>query len=203
MSGENIFKLTHRRVACTNSRFEVCLDSLEEPGGTRVDDFLVVRPRVHTSENVAGVLVLPESGGRIGLMHGHRHHLDAFVWQAPAGFIDDGETSTDSALRELAEETGLACRAENLLPLGTMLPDAGLIQARVALFTARDVWPIGAEDGRGSVEPGMGNLVWFSPDDFFALLAGEHNIGGTTLVAGFRYLAHFSSEETPAPAKRW
>jgi 8-oxo-dGTP pyrophosphatase MutT (NUDIX family) len=41
-----------------------------------------------------------------------------------------------AALRELAEETGLSCAAADLVRLGTVAPEPGIINGRVALFTA-------------------------------------------------------------------
>ena len=34
-------------------------------------------------------------------MRGWRHHCDSFLWQAPAGFVEDGESPEETAVREL------------------------------------------------------------------------------------------------------
>jgi ADP-ribose pyrophosphatase len=178
---------TARRLAAANSRFDVYFDSLELAGGGRVDDFLIVRPRVQDERGVGGVLVLPESGGRIGLMRGWRHHLDCEVWQAPSGFVEPGEQAEQTALRELEEETGLSCALRQLQLLGLFLPDAGLIEARVALFAARGVQP---KPGvrQAEREAGTGELHWFSREALQRLAQSAGDIGGSTLVACLRWL---------------
>ncbi len=118
------FELVKRVRACGNSRLDVFFDHIRNRAGHEVKDFLVVRPKGVEDGVVAGVAVLPEQDGKIGLMHGYRHHLGQAVWQAPAGFIDQGETSAEAALRELQEETGLACRDGKLRSLGLTVPDA-------------------------------------------------------------------------------
>ena len=174
-------------MACANSRFDICMDTLEAPDGKHIDDFLIVRPKVRTEDGVVGILVLPEVDGKIGLMRGHRHQMDEVVWQAPAGFVENSETADFAASRELLEETGLSCPPEELVSLGTMLPDAGLVEGRVALFLAR----ASAQDTNAvnDIEPGAGEITWFSTTELHYLLTHESNIGGSTLVAGFRYLA--------------
>ena len=58
--------------------------------------------------------------------------------EAPKGFIDRGETPEQAAIRELAEETGLSCPTADLIRLGTVAPEPGIIDGRVALFTAHN-----------------------------------------------------------------
>ena len=85
---------------------------------------------------VAGVCILPELDGKIGLMKGYRHQLGREVWQAPAGFVEENEAPVETALRELKEETTLTSAPDKVVPLGMYCPDPGLIEGRVALFYA-------------------------------------------------------------------
>lgn len=174
-------------MACENRLFDVYFDAVETPSGEIVDNFLIVRSKVNAPGGIGGICVLPEVDGRVGLMRGYRHHLDDDVWQAPAGFIEPGETAEQSALRELGEETGLACRPQDLQSLGVYYPDAGMIEGRIALFVARDCEP--AVVARTYGEIGMSSLEFF---DFAALakfVRETGSVGGSTLVACFRYLA--------------
>ncbi|MGE4218282.1 MAG: NUDIX hydrolase [Alphaproteobacteria bacterium] len=182
------YRLAARRPACANRLFEVFFDRLEAGQGRTVEDYLIVRPRQQNEDGVGGICVLPERDGRIGLMRGYRHQLDRVVWQAPAGFVEPRETSAETALRELREETGLTCAPDRLVSLGGFLPDAGLIEATVALFVARDAVPLSG-NGVLTHEPGVGQLVYFAPDALMALLRTTPDMGASTLVACFRYLA--------------
>jgi ADP-ribose pyrophosphatase len=184
------FRLTMRRLAAANTKFEIFFDRLEGPNGIVVPEYLMVCPKVLLRQAVSGVCVLPEVDGRIGLMRSHRHQFDEYVWQAPAGFVEPDETADFSALRELQEEAGLACRPERLVSLGLMMPDAGIVQSRVALFVARDARPIASGD-RGADEPGLGEMVYFTPDELGALVQTSADMGASTMIACCRYLTRF------------
>lgn len=195
-----------RRLAAVNSRFEVFFDRLVIDGTVVVDDFLVIQPKVRGERAIAGICVLPEVDGCVGLMRSHRHYLDEALWQAPAGFLEPEEAPATAALRELEEETGLSCAAEDLVSLGAILPDAGVIAARVALFVARNARPKagslpdpgaaiagGAPDHpgqpAGDLEPGVGALTFFTRRDIRRMLVESDVTGAATLITCHRYLA--------------
>lgn len=163
-------------------------DDIITPNGERVENYLIVKPKTVTSDGGVGVCILPEVDGRIGLMCGWRHQFDALVWQAPAGFIDPDETPVQAAIRELCEETRLSCCLGDLVSLGTYLPDAGLIEGRVALFLASNCSPA-VVGGGTDAEVGSSQLSFFDRAELLELLTSTGSIGGSTLVACFRYLA--------------
>ena len=187
-----------RRKVCGNSRFDVFFDRIRTPTGEIVEDFLIVRPRVRVNGAV-GVCVLPEVRGRIGLMRGFRHQLGMEIWQAPAGFIEPDEDAIATALRELEEETALACTREQLKSLGHFVPDAGLIEGVIALYVAQDTCPSTRIRKRGR-EIGAGTLRLFDLRQLRRLCSNSNNISGATLVACFRYLQLRSAPATARAA---
>jgi 8-oxo-dGTP pyrophosphatase MutT (NUDIX family) len=74
--------------------------------------------------------VLVTDGVRLLLGHATRSPR----WDIPKGVAEAGETHLAAALRELAEETGLAPRPEALLPLGV---HSYMRQKALALFAWR------------------------------------------------------------------
>lgn len=187
LSKKRMYRLLGRRPACSNMKFEVFFDTIEEFNGNITKDFLIVRPKVQTEDMVAGICVLPEVDGKIGLMRGYRHQLGVEVWQAPAGFVEHNETPEHTALRELEEEIHLTTIPENLSSLGTYFPDAGLIEGRVALFVAKCGGSVPhAQPLHGEV--GTGSLYFFGRSELLELMGSCDSIGGSTMVACFRYL---------------
>lgn len=183
------YRLRERRRVARNARFDVFFDWLDGPQGTAIPEFLMVRPQVMHGI-IGGVCVLPEMGGRIGLMRSHRYQFDEAVWQAPAGFLEPDEPPAATALRELAEETGLVCPPGQLESLGELVPDAGLIECKVALYLARGC---GSGDGGPiEMEPGVGAVTWFEPPALAALVRRTGVMGASTLVACLRYLLDHS-----------
>lgn len=131
-------KVHRRRLVAENLRFELFFDHIQQADGQEVENFLVVAPRVKTAQLVTGVSVFPVWAGKIGLVRVYRHPVQAYCWELPRGFIDEGEAPDISARRELEEETGLICAPENLQSLGLYAPEAGTMAARVQLFLALD-----------------------------------------------------------------
>ena len=82
--------------------FWVTTDQVLEPGGVRVRRDIVR----HTGSVV--ILAVYETGAvpRILLERQYRHAAQQFLWELPAGRIDDGEEALTAAKRELLEETG-------------------------------------------------------------------------------------------------
>ena len=120
----------------SNARFDVYFDEMHCPGEPETRDYLVVVPKVRRDDQVTGVVVLPLCDGKIGLVRAYRHAVGGESWEVPRGFIDEHESSQASALREMEEETGLSCRADQIWFLGQITPDAGILAARLHLFAA-------------------------------------------------------------------
>ena len=126
-----------RRLACENSRFYVYFDNVQRVGQPAVKDYLVVAPKIAGDNLVTGVAVLPIVDGRIGLLRVYRHAVRCESWEIPRGFVEPGDDDhSGSALRELREETGLACARDQMRSLGFVTPDAGVLAARVHIFAA-------------------------------------------------------------------
>ena len=99
---------------------------------------------------------------------------------------------SQTALRELREETSLKCDKNNLVSLGSFLPDAGLVEGRVALFLALNCSRL---EESVSYEVGVGDLFSFSKSDLKKLIYSSSNIGGSTITTSIRSLNYISCLE--------
>ena len=113
--------------------FSVSIDKVLEPGGIRAR-----RDIVHHPGSVV-ILAMDESRGQthVLLERQYRHAAQRFLWELPAGRVDDGESELAGAKRELLEETGYrAARWRRILKFYASL---GFLDETMALYLARDL----------------------------------------------------------------
>jgi len=97
------------------------------PGGVQVVYDVVRHP--------GGAAVAAVDGdGRVCLLRHYRHVVGGWLWEVPAGKLDGDEAPGRAAMRELAEEVGLA--AAEWRALGSMVSSPGVFTERVHLFLA-------------------------------------------------------------------
>jgi ADP-ribose pyrophosphatase len=97
----------------------------------------------------ASAVVAVDDAGDVVLIRQYRHAAGGYVWELPAGVLDQAdEPPVDCAARELREETGLV--AADLVALGTIFTTPGFTDERIHLFLARGLAE--AETARGADE---------------------------------------------------
>ncbi len=126
-------------------------------------------------------VIIPDDQGRILL----QKRTDGDWWSLPAGGMEPGETPTQTATREVREETGLEIAIVRFLGLYTnpdictIYPDGRRVQIVSATFLARAAGGELIESNDETAE-----LRWFPPD------ALPHNLTPTSRDRIERYLAH-------------
>jgi len=73
------------------------------------------------------------------LIKQYRHAVGGFIWEVPAGTLNDSEAPLECAKRELVEETGFS--AETWEKLGEITPVPGYSDERIHVFLASDLRP--------------------------------------------------------------
>lgn len=86
-------------------------------------------------KNRGGVSVFVVCEDKILLLKHFRHSLRSWMWETPRGFGEAGQTTEQNALRELHEEIGVV--PMDIVLLGTIFPDAGIVGERITLYCAR------------------------------------------------------------------
>ncbi len=181
----NAHRIITRRVVAANSRYDVLFDRIAGSSG-EVPDYLMVRPKVQHADLITGVCILPVIDGRIGLMQVRRPHFPEPLWVAPSGFVEPNEPTDVSARRELEEETGLTCDPVDLRPLGLLLLDPGVLEARIALYAAERTRPLSGP-ATHLEELGAGRLVLFTPAEVMELALTSASMDGGTVAACLRW----------------
>lgn len=73
----------------------------------RKEDEIKIKARDDKAEGIVIFPVLKEDSEKIVMIRQYRYPLDDFVYELPAGLIDEGENADIAAVREMKEETGL------------------------------------------------------------------------------------------------
>jgi ADP-ribose pyrophosphatase len=98
---------------------------------------------------------------RVPLVKQFRPAVRRFTLEFPGGMRDGDEALETSAIRELAEEAGLAI--SSVQSLATLMPESGRLGSRIWTFFAREAMPIAG----WCPEPGV-ERVLVSIEDLFA-----------------------------------
>lgn len=108
-------------------------DTVRFPDGTVTEEFDIVR---HPGAS-AIVPFMSDPGGdepQLLLLRQYRYAAGGYIYEIPAGRLDEGETPEQCAARELKEETG--CTAAQMERLTTMFTTPGFTDEVIHLFMA-------------------------------------------------------------------
>jgi ADP-ribose pyrophosphatase len=83
------------------------------------------------------VLVPVEDDGRVVLIRQYRPALDRFLWEFPAGSLDEGESEEAAAARECEEEIGRV--PHRIERLGAWYPTPGFCDELLVFFRVSDL----------------------------------------------------------------
>ena len=98
-----------------------------------IDGHVVVRDVLRHPGAVAVAAV--DDDGRVLLIRQYRHPVAAFLWEIPAGLLDQaGEDPLECAKRELLEEAGVTAR--DWAPLLSLALSPGGTSERIAIYRA-------------------------------------------------------------------
>ena len=120
----DVERLSHERVY-DGKVFDVDRDRVRMPNGREVTVDVVRHPK-------SVVLVPVPSPGHVILVRQFRYAVNAFLWELPAGSVDEGESPEQAARRECHEEIGLV--PETIVRLAAMYPTPGYCDEEMVFF---------------------------------------------------------------------
>jgi ADP-ribose pyrophosphatase len=124
-------KITESREVYTCKLFKVTEDKAVDPK----TGFEIARSVVRHAGSA--VMMAMDEKDRILLVRQYRLPAEDYLWELPAGKIDEGEKALQTAKRELAEETGY--KAKTWTKLATFFVSPGYVQERMTIFLATDL----------------------------------------------------------------
>jgi ADP-ribose pyrophosphatase len=112
-----LFKVTEDKAVDPKTKFEISRSVVRHAG--------------------SAVMMAMDDKKRILLVRQYRLPADKYMWELPAGKIDDGEKPLQAAKRELTEETGYSARTWTKLV--SFYASPGYVQERMTIFLATDL----------------------------------------------------------------
>jgi ADP-ribose pyrophosphatase len=128
-----------------------------------------------------GVVILPlvGPGEKVVLIEHYRHATRSRHWEVVRGFGEPGATPAQNVTRELREE--IDATPTEVIPLGELHPDTGLLAHKVALYAAR-------VNGVGEVEKGeaIHRAITVTPAEAEEMVADGRITDGFSIAALYR-----------------
>ena len=120
----DVEQLNHERVY-DGEVFDVDRDTVRMPNGREVTVDVVRHPR-------SVVLIPVPEPGHVILIRQYRYAVKTFLWELPAGSVDEGESPEQAARRECHEEINLV--PETVVRLAAMYPTPGYCDEEMVFF---------------------------------------------------------------------
>jgi len=137
-------KLSSRRIY-TGKVLSLDLDLVQFPDGSTGELEMI---RHSGASAIVPIFDVEKPDPEILLIRQYRYAANGYVYEIPAGRLDDGETPENCARRELREETGYS--ANQFRPLTTIYTTPGFTDERIHLFAGEGLTP--GKDARESDE---------------------------------------------------
>jgi ADP-ribose pyrophosphatase len=132
--------------------FRVTEDEANDPDGFQIKRSIIRHP--------GSAVVMPvDEKGRMLLVRQFRLPAQKYLWEIPAGKIDDGENAFQAAQRELGEETGLA--AKSWKELVTFYPSPGYVEEKMTIFVATEL----TQGKAHNMDDERIDCRWFTPEE--------------------------------------
>ncbi len=123
-------KLLSSKEITKNRIFRVTQDRAIDPDGFEIKRAIV-------QHRGSAVMMPVDEKKRILLVRQYRLAARRYLWELPAGTIDEGETALQTARRELVEETGY--RAKKWQKIAEFFPSPGFLTEKMTIFLATEL----------------------------------------------------------------
>lgn len=136
-------------------------------------------------------LVVPLGSEGVTLIRQYRHCAAGYLWEAPAGTLNPGETPEQCARREIVEEAGLV--ADELVYAGKIFTAPGFCDEQIHIFIAtrtREAPPHRDDDEV------ITDVRTFSFDECLRMVA-DGTIEDAKTIAGLLHAQHFMRRTPP------
>lgn len=167
------FKVTKSDIIFRGKVFDIRVDEIEYDSGNKGVRETILHP--------GGAVVVPvKDDGKIILIKQYRYPLNKFVYELPAGKLNQDENPLHCAERELEEETGY--KAGSIIKLGAICTTPGFCSEVLHIYLAEFLTP--GDHNREEGEYGM-EIHEFTFEEINSMIAAEEIYDGKTLSGLF------------------
>jgi ADP-ribose pyrophosphatase len=154
--------------------FWVTMDQAKDPDGFEIKRAIV--------QHAGSAVVMPmDERNRVLLVRQYRLPALRYLWELPAGRVDEGETTLKAARRELAEETGY--RAKRFEKLAEFFPSPGFLAEKMTIYLAT-----GLTAGASTpMEDERIEMRWFSPKEMDEMIGSGKIIDAKTQIGYLKW----------------
>lgn len=161
--------------------FHVTMDHALDPDGFEIKRAIVQHP--------GSAVVMPvDEKKRVLLVRQYRLPAVKYLWELPAGKVDEGETPLQAAKRELAEETGY--RAKKWEKLAIFYPSPGFLAEKMTIYLAHDL----TAGEQTPMEDERIEMKWFTAKEIDALIQGYKIIDAKTQIGFMKWKRYFGGK---------
>ena len=163
-------KIIESRELLRTPIFWVTQDTAIDPEGFEIRRAII--------QHIGSAVVLPiDEKGRALLARQYRLPAKDYLWEIPAGRLDEGETPLRAAKRELKEETGLS--AKKWTRLFSLYMSPGFLAEKMNIFVAQEL-----KQGRTNfMDDERIESMWFTPKQMNEMILSGGIIDGKTIAA--------------------
>ena len=150
--------------------FWVTEDTALDPEGFEIKRAII--------QHIGSAVVMPvDDEGRILLAKQYRLPASAYLWEIPAGRMDEGETPLQAAKRELREETGYT--AKKWKKLFSLYMSPGFLAEKMNIFVATEL----KAGPTQFMDDERIESKWFTAAEVDAMIQSGKIIDGKTIAA--------------------
>lgn len=161
--------------------FTVTMDRAFDPDGFEIKRAIV--------QHAGSAVVMPvDAGRRVLLVRQYRLPVGKYLWELPAGKVDEGETPLQAARRELAEETGY--RAKKWEKLAIFYPSPGFLAEKMTIYLAHDL----TEGVKTPMEDERIETKWFTAKEIDELIRSYKIIDAKTQIGFMKWQRYFGGK---------